>query len=102
MQRTWLHIAEFNQCISEVSLNSNGNSLILPRDSKFGINYYTLFHLNIQSVNSKIEELEIFLEQENIDILCLTEHWLKNELNNIGPNYVCIASFSRTKYENGG
>ncbi|CAH1979547.1 unnamed protein product [Acanthoscelides obtectus] len=38
-----------------------------------------ILHINVRSVRRKIDELEAFLADENIDVLCLTEHWLTKE-----------------------
>ena len=33
-------------------------------------------HINVQSILNKLESLEFMLNKENVDVLCLTEHWL--------------------------
>lgn len=33
-----------------------------------------LFHVNAQSVKNKVSELEAFLSDKNVTILCLSEH----------------------------
>ena len=38
-------------------------------------------HLNIQSLRNKIDHLNILLHDNNIDILCITETWLTNEID---------------------
>ena len=41
-------------------------------------------HINTQSIlaNSKIEEISIICNETDIDILCITESWLKSNYNN--------------------
>lgn len=34
-------------------------------------------HINIQSLFNKLDELDLLINSENIDILCISEHWLK-------------------------
>lgn len=59
---------------------------------------------NIQGVNNKLERLEILLHIENIDIMCLTEHWLKDIA--IEPmhvmDYVLVGSYNRENLVRGG
>ncbi|CAH1969186.1 unnamed protein product [Acanthoscelides obtectus] len=38
-----------------------------------------ILHINVRSLRRKIDELEAFLVDEDIDVLCLTEHWLTKE-----------------------
>jgi hypothetical protein len=39
-----------------------------------------LLHINIQGLRKKVEELNIYLEEnKNIDIISLNEHWLQND-----------------------
>ncbi|CAH1969901.1 unnamed protein product [Acanthoscelides obtectus] len=38
-----------------------------------------ILHINVRSLRRKIDELEAFLVDEDIDLLCLTEHWLTKE-----------------------
>lgn len=62
-----------------------------------------LFHINIQSVRNKTNELEIFLADKNADIVCLSEHWLTQpeilSLNLAGFTY---ATASCRKNHRGG
>jgi exonuclease III len=66
----------------------------------------TILHQNICSIRNKITELEVLLSTElkEIDILCLTEHWL-NDLNihciNIG-GFKLISAFCRNSSKYGG
>ena len=55
-------------------------------------------------MRNKIEELELYLELHNVDIVCLTEHWLKlSEIDAIKINgYTRATIFCRTKNKNGG
>jgi len=36
-------------------------------------------HLNVFSLRNKMDRLEVFLEKEKPNIVCLTEHHLKNQ-----------------------
>lgn len=38
-----------------------------------------IVYQNIQCLRNKIEEVEEMTAKENIDVLCLTEHWLSRE-----------------------
>jgi hypothetical protein len=41
----------------------------------------TILHQNICSLRNKTTELEIWLDSElaQVDVICLTEHWLNNQ-----------------------
>ena len=42
--------------------------------------YFSIFHLNVQSIRNKVDEVEVVLHniEESYDVLCFTEHWLTN------------------------
>lgn len=40
----------------------------------------TVLHMNVQSFKSKVEDVELMINKFCVDILCLSEHWLKNSL----------------------
>ena len=46
--------------------------------------------------------MEIFLNTQNADFFCISEHWLTAELPNVGNSYILVANFSRTNHKNGG
>ena len=51
----------------------------------------------------KLPNLEVILNNNNIDICCLSEHWQDKEIENFCfSNYRVVASFTRTKYIRGG
>ncbi len=41
---------------------------------------FTIAHLNIRSLRGKVDHLRILLNQNNIDVLCLTETWLNDSV----------------------
>lgn len=53
---------------------------------------------------NKLIELEIYLQSENIDIMCLSEHWLQNHsICNINVlNFSIVSSFCRSNSSHGG
>lgn len=73
--------------------NANDNKSVL-----------TIYHLNVQSLSNKIDNLEDVLGSEDIDILCLTEHWLQNRsVNDLKiEGYFLTSNFSRSKNKHGG
>ena len=66
----------------------------------------SVFHQNVQSINNKLLELDVILqtELEKVDILCLSEHWLREEyIKLISINEFKLASnFSRSESSHGG
>lgn len=65
---------------------------------------FKIVHVNVQCITNKINETEIFVKEHNVDILCLTEHWLlHNDIENISfPNYTLVSYFSRVSHIHGG
>lgn len=60
-------------------------------------------HQNIQGLAGKELELALFLQDLNVDVLCLTEHWLsKHELLLNIENYKICSSFTRESAIRGG
>ncbi|CAK1589258.1 unnamed protein product [Parnassius mnemosyne] len=62
-----------------------------------------LVHQNIQGMIGKELEIELFLNSNNIHILCITEHWLKayNLMFNFS-NHQVVSSFNRETVLRGG
>ena len=59
-------------------------------------NSLRIVHQNIQGFSDKDLEISLFLNSENIDVLCVTEHWLENyELLLNLDNFKVVSSFSR-------
>lgn len=66
-------------------------------------NVLNLVHQNIQGILNKECEVELFMNSNNIDILCVTEHWLKNyEFMFSFNNHKVASSFSRVGAKCGG
>ena len=63
-------------------------------------------HQNIQCLRNKIEELEIFLSEQEAktDILCLTEHWLRQEQKDFYKldGYTMMSCYARESMQHGG
>nr|CAI5842854.1 unnamed protein product [Callosobruchus analis] len=65
---------------------------------------YSICSVNIQGLNSKKDDLLIFLNDERFDVICICEHWLsKNTLPsvNLYP-YELITSYCRENIVHGG
>lgn len=63
-----------------------------------------LFHVNVQCLSNKVDQLNIFLSTYRVDILCLTEHWLNQaDIENISiKNFILADNFSRSTSIHGG
>ena len=62
--------------------------------------FLKIFHQNIQSFSSKTLVVELFLEKNKYDIVCLTEHWLADYEMLINYDNYCIASSFNRKSDN--
>jgi exonuclease III len=66
----------------------------------------TVFHQNVQSINNKLLELNVIVqtELEKVDVLCLSEHWLREEyIKLISINeFKLTSNFSRSESIHGG
>jgi hypothetical protein len=66
----------------------------------------SVLHQNVQSISNKVVELDLVLKSSmgNIDVLCFTEHWVKEDYLNLIQidQYKLVNYFSRKKYEHGG
>lgn len=65
---------------------------------------FSVFHLNIQGVSDKSNELELLLADYTPDIVCLSEHFL--DVNHCKQftidGWYTAASFGRTVHQRGG
>ncbi|VEN37982.1 unnamed protein product [Callosobruchus maculatus] len=69
------------------------------------VNSIKLFHLNIQGIRDKIDSLNMFLNCNKFDIICLSEHWIKqktvlNQMNIYG--YRLVSAYCRPSKIHGG
>ncbi|KAG5881723.1 hypothetical protein JTB14_037939 [Gonioctena quinquepunctata] len=54
-----------------------------------------VLHANIRSLRNKIDELEAFIADKQIDIICLTEHWMsESEITTTQLQGYRLAAFS--------
>lgn len=60
-------------------------------------------NFNIQGLSDKGHQLEATLSEEEVDVLCLSEHWVRDNMDgfNLGDHKV-VSSFCRSKYRCGG
>lgn len=61
-------------------------------------------HQNVQCLSNKLHELDIFLNNVNCDIFCVTEHWAKEDqiLSLKIDGYALSSNYTRISYKNGG
>lgn len=69
----------------------------IENNSPNNSNTINILHQNIQSLRNKVTELEILCSDENVSVICLTEHWLSSsELKQtVLHNYVNVSNFCR-------
>jgi hypothetical protein len=89
---------------NEKTPSMRGNDDFFTVKGKYG--QLSVLHQNVQSISNKVLELDLVLKSSlgNIDVLCFTEHWLKEDyLNEIQiDQYKLVDYFSRKNYEHGG
>lgn len=76
----------------------------MERKSGKKVTLLNLLHINIQSLNNKILELELVSHNSDISFICLNEHWLTtNEIDNvIVDNYYLVSKYCRPTRKHGG
>uniref|UniRef100_A0A1B6MGA2 Reverse transcriptase domain-containing protein n=1 Tax=Graphocephala atropunctata TaxID=36148 RepID=A0A1B6MGA2_9HEMI len=63
-----------------------------------------VFSANVQSILSKLIELEVIISEDNFDVLCVCEHWCSIETKDLAilPGFLCASMFCRTQQTHGG
>ncbi|KAG5881392.1 hypothetical protein JTB14_012008 [Gonioctena quinquepunctata] len=62
-----------------------------------------VLHANVRSLRNKIDELEAFIADKQIDIICLTEHWMsESEISTTQLQGYRLAAFSARLQTTGG
>jgi len=68
--------------------------------------HFTVLHQNIQSMRNKLLDIDLVLKarEKNIDVLCLTEHWVQEDyLTTIQiDQYKLVSYFGRKTHKHGG
>ncbi len=75
----WCDSCFYRTCLSELPYCNDQFIDFNCRVSKG----FTIAHLNIRSLLGKVDHLRILLNQNNIDVLCLTETWLNKNVCDI-------------------
>ena len=60
----------------------------------------TFFHSNVRSLNAKIDDLQTVTQQNNVDVIAITETWLNSRITD-GPISLPGYSIVRNDRENG-
>lgn len=73
-------------------------------DHSHALTNISFFHLNVQCLANKIDELNIYLDKFSYHVVCLSEHWLQGGDINLVKlcGYVLGTSYSRTSHIHGG
>lgn len=65
--------------------------------------HINVMHFNVQGMNGKLCELESILDEKAVDILCVSEHWEVDDMNDfVFGDYQIISCFCRKEKIRGG
>jgi len=86
--------------VNKVHSLKNDTNTITPTNSK---NLFKIFHQNIRGFKSKVDKLSNSLFPDYPNIMCLTEHHLKDyEIDNLPIDHFKLGSkFCRHEFKNG-
>nr|CAH7732166.1 unnamed protein product [Callosobruchus chinensis] len=97
--------APFSRPLQNGTFESTQDKVQLNADSHIdNDNSLLIIHQNVQCLNNKLIELELFLSKLNCDIFCVSEHWANPQqmMSLYIENYVLGSSYCRTVYGHGG
>lgn len=85
-------------CQEESTIN---NRLEVNKHSK--LDKFKILHLNTQSIANKIDELSLLLTEHNVNVVCVSEHWLcKDSIEAVKLlDYLLVSYFCRDKPRGG-
>ena len=97
----WCNLCFFKLCFHELPFAEK----LIDYNCVLGKGF-KIAHINIQSLRNKIDQLNIFLHDNNIDVLCVTESWLTSDIEDnviTIPGYnVCRQDRENLDREHGG
>lgn len=66
--------------------------------------FLTIANINVQSLGNKIDNFTHFLNDQNVNIGCITEHWLSSGILDriFIENYVVASAYCRRSSRHGG
>ncbi|XP_037792643.1 uncharacterized protein LOC119587991 [Penaeus monodon] len=70
----------------------------IPDSSHFKGNFVKVEHINAQSLLSKTNDVELLVQEREIDVLCISETWLTNDLED---KYVCFSNYNIYRQDKG-
>ena len=90
-------------CCDELSLAKNISNSTNPRlITEKSVNGLRIAQTNIRSINNKITELQLFLQNYDPDIMCLTETWLSSDMPSslfLPQNFSVVRWDNRCRYK---
>ncbi|KAG5866924.1 hypothetical protein JTB14_022485 [Gonioctena quinquepunctata] len=75
-----------------------------PNSKEKNSNELNTFFINIRSLRNELEELELFIDNEKLDIICLCEHWLHQDIIKYYgiEHFSLVNNYCRTQSNHGG
>ena len=59
----------------QISVNTYVNKIPIKTNKR--IDHTVIKHINAQSLITKLDEIKLLIENEDLDILCISETWLQ-------------------------
>ena len=93
------NISNQNHCVNRNNLIHIQTKKAIPETQTHN-RLPTFFHSNIRSLNAKIDDLQTVTQQNNVDVIAITETWLNSRITD-GPISFLGYSIVRNDRENG-
>lgn len=66
------HTNSSSNTVRTTNTNINNQNIVNMTDINFSV-----YYMNIQCMRNKVAEMEVFLNSNKVDLVALSEHWLK-------------------------
>ena len=82
---------------SQISINTYVNQIPIKTNKRSDCDHIVIKHINAQSLIPKLDEIKLLMENEDPDILCISETWLQP---NILDDLISIKKYNVFRNDN--